>query len=67
MDSERLLGLPKGVPVDMCSGCQVPMTLHLLQPYLSAPDLYTAVFRCDRCGTKTYRQIKSDPHAESKR
>jgi hypothetical protein len=53
-------GLIRHVPVVMCPGCNVSMALKDLQPLLFSSDLYTAVYRCEQCGTETKREFKRD-------
>jgi hypothetical protein len=44
------------LPEVMCPGCQVLMRLISSEP--SAPNLHTATYKCERCGTETKRDFK---------
>jgi hypothetical protein len=46
------------LPEVLCPGCQVAMTLISSEP--SAPNLHTAIYRCERCGMETKRDFRRD-------
>jgi hypothetical protein len=44
------------LPEVACPGCQVPMRFISSEP--SAPNLHTATYKCERCGTETKRDFR---------
>jgi hypothetical protein len=43
-----------------CPGCKIAMKLKDLRPVMFARRLYTGTYRCERCGTETKREFRSD-------
>jgi hypothetical protein len=47
-------------PIVRCPGCHVDMTLRRLEEPQRAKKLYSATYRCPKCGTETTRQFAID-------
>ena len=58
---EDFVRLLDSAPKVTCPGCFVEMTLRALSP-ASQSKLYTATYRCPRCGTDTDREFVCDPY-----
>jgi predicted RNA-binding Zn-ribbon protein involved in translation (DUF1610 family) len=53
-------------PQVACPQCMVKMTLRVLDPSEKKLEMYTATFRCPRCGDDTKREFEcSSENAES--
>ena len=49
----------KPLPVVVCPGCQIAM-IPLRKSPVPLTEQVEIVYRCDKCGTETKRQIRDD-------